>query len=212
MASYALTPISSSQVAQTTASAVCGLLWREGRQTGVVRSLLGWRLRTSPPTPASRRSLPARRDQRFKAQVHVGPAEYWAICAVKIRPLGVAGVSRLGRDSQLCWSRAFAGTLVFSKEAPDILARPGPQPHSAGGARGEASLGPRVSDRRQEESRASRSCRSAVSWRLAGSSSMLVMLRRRGSSSVSIGFLVELRAASVLREPPGLPGPAGPVG
>ena len=55
---------------------------------------------------------------------------------------------------------------------------------AAGCAPGEAGLGPRVSDRRRE-SRACRSCRSAASWRSAGSSSMLVMLRRRGSSSVS---------------------------
>ena len=27
----------------------------------------------------------------------------------------------LGRDCEVCWSRAIAGTLIFSKEAPDIL-------------------------------------------------------------------------------------------
>ena len=46
-----------------------------------------------------------------------------------------------------CWSRAFAGTLIFSKEAPDILAGPGAQPRAARGAGGEAGLGPRVRDR-----------------------------------------------------------------
>ncbi len=88
--------------------------------------------------------------------------------------------------TQSCWSRAFAGTLVFSKEAPDIL---------AGLARSISRLGVRpeklVWDR--ESAIAGRgkpsepSCPSAASCRSAGSSSMLVMLRRRGSSSVSIG-------------------------
>jgi len=102
--------------------------------------------------------------------------------------------------TQSCWSRAFAGTLVFSKEAPDIL---------AGLARSLSRLGIRpeklVWDR--ESAIAGRGKPSepflcfAASWRSAGSFLMLGMLRRRGSWSVSIGSCARTRAASVLREP-----------
>ena len=49
---------------------------------------------------------------------------------------------------EVCWSRAIAGTLIFSKEAPDILLGPRAEPRAAGGAAGEAGVGPRVGDRR----------------------------------------------------------------
>ena len=43
---------------------------------------------------------------------------------------------------ELCWSRVVAGTLVFSKEAPDMLSGLAPFARAAGGAAGEAGLGP----------------------------------------------------------------------
>ncbi len=49
--------------------------------------------------------------------------------------------------TQSCWSRAFAGTLIFGKEAPDILAGLGALAVLARRASGEAGLGPRVCDR-----------------------------------------------------------------
>ena len=91
--------------------------------------------------------------------------------------------------TQSCWSRAFAGTLIFGKEAPDIL---------AGLARSLSRLGVRaeklVWDRESAiaapaASRPSRSCPSAASWRSAGSSSMPAMRRRRGSWSAQHRFL-----------------------
>ena len=51
--------------------------------------------------------------------------------------------------AELCWSRAIAGALVFSKEAPDILWGLGRCLERVGGAAGEAGVGPRGGDRRR---------------------------------------------------------------
>jgi hypothetical protein len=92
--------------------------------------------------------------------------------------------------TQSCWSRAFAGTLIFSKEAPDIL---------AGLARSISRLGVRpeklVWDR--ESAIAGRGKPSVPFLSFCGQLEVgsfltLVMLRRRGSSSVSIGSFARI--------------------
>ena len=49
--------------------------------------------------------------------------------------------------SEVCWSRAIAGTLMFSKEAPDILWGLARNLGSVGGVAGEAGVGSRSGDR-----------------------------------------------------------------
>ena len=70
--------------------------------------------------------------------------------------------------SEVCWSRAIAGTLVFSKEAPDILWGLARNLQSVGGVAGEVGVGSRGRDRGRRPPDGARSRRSAGSWRSGG--------------------------------------------
>ena len=90
---------------------------------------------------------------------------------------------------QSCWSRAFAGTLIFSEEAPDILAGLAPQSGRLG-VRAEKL----VWDRESAIAGRGKPSEPFLSFwagcRLAGSSLMPAMLRQKDSWSVSIGSFV----------------------
>ena len=114
--------------------------------------------------------------------------------------------------AELCWSRAFAGTLVFSKEAPDIL---------WGLARNLGRIGALpeklVWDREAAIARAGarprRSPRSAGSWRSAGSSSMRGDPQAKGQLERSHRFMrTNFEPGRRVREPARLPGPARRLG
>ena len=70
--------------------------------------------------------------------------------------------------AEACWSRAIAGALIFSKEAPDILWGLSRNLPRLGGAAAEAGVGPRVSDRGRRAPDGARSQGSAASLAWAG--------------------------------------------
>ncbi len=82
---------------------------------------------------------------------------------------------------------AFAGMLIFSKEAPHILPGLARNLQRLGGGSGEAGWGSGVPRSLVVGGRPRRSSRSAGDSALAGSSRTLKMHRRRGSWSASIG-------------------------
>ena len=122
-------------------------------------------------TSSARSARGSWRRERF-SELCIGRASWFsAICGSRESCIPV-GYGQLRRGwvvtCEVCWSRAIAGTLVFSKEAPDILFGPRSEPRQVAGAAGEAGLGPRVSDRRGRPTRPRSSPRSAVSSSWAG--------------------------------------------
>ena len=113
-----------------------------------------------------------------------------AICGSRASTIPVGhGQRRRGWvvTCEVCWSRAIAGTLIFSKEAPDILWGLARNLQPAGGVAGEAGVGSRGGDRRgRPPDRAVRRVLRPARGRL-GDPRGRAIRRRRARSSARIG-------------------------